>query len=561
MDSTATYVYKVWQEGVEALSRLGLEGAVLAPGSRSAPLALSFLRSKVNCRVVTDERVAGYTALGWAKATERPVALVCSSGTAGLNFAPAIAEAYWQEVPLLVFTADRPAEWIGHMENQTLYQQNLYGDHVRYRQHLDPDYTAKDAPWQVVTALSQAVRHCAFAPRGPVHLNVPLREPLYPEAHSLTDKTLAPASQQEIQFHVSRSIGPEVIPGPLKSAALPGRILLLVGMNKPDAAFDALLGQLNACDRICLIADPLANLSPHVAHFSPDEGFLKTHLHALSSLESLKPDWIFSFGGPWVGKHIKTLFRGFRPQQHWRFDPSGQMADLFQNLTGVCQAPGQVLLEWLITRLKSTPSTTSSVHYAQAWREALQSTPSAETAMSFERQAVEAVLQSARRRPRPMVLHWGNSTPVRHWHYFHAHGLRPEGTEHYANRGTSGIDGCLSTAVGMAWGWPEKDHWLILGDLSYFYDRNGLFHNHLPSNLQIVVLNNQGGGIFRKLPGAAQQPELESYFTSPHKEHIVAQLPPQLPCQQVSTPQALDQAIHSCLENDQQPLTIIEVLC
>lgn len=505
-------MYQLWERAVAGLSVLGLEGAVLAPGSRSAPLALSFLRSRLKRRVMVDERSAAYAALGWAKAVQRPVALVCTSGTAALNFSPAIAEAYWQQIPLLVFTADRPASWIGRNDNQTIYQEGLYGKHVRWSGRLDPDYGSDDAPDWMRLQLSRAFRYASHPPCGPVHLNVPLAEPLYQNTRDDSTKAFKPIHPMPmIRFLPGES---DPTPTWLEEDPLPNRVLLLCGMQMPAPKLSEVWMSVAQDQRVAMLIDPLANVSQALPGIGHDEAILKERLERLMEDDRLRPDWIFEWGGPWVGKRIKTLLRIMRPERHLRFDRGGGLPDLFQHLTDVAPGPGMAAMNKLRQRLHNQAANQTQPAYQELWRDALRGGLDRKDS---ELEVVRSLLERLNNYPVSWTLHWGNSTPVRHWQALHAAGVPcPSDALHVANRGASGIDGCLSTAVGMAWAQPERIHVLIIGDLSFQYDANGLFHDDLPGNLRILILNNGGGGIFRRLPGAAAQPEREEYFVAAH---------------------------------------------
>ncbi|MBC8082789.1 MAG: 2-succinyl-5-enolpyruvyl-6-hydroxy-3-cyclohexene-1-carboxylic-acid synthase, partial [Hymenobacter sp.] len=167
----------------EICARHGITDVVLSPGSRSAPLTLAFARHPaLTVRVVPDERAAAFIALGMAQAQRRVVVLVCTSGTAGLNYAPAVAEAYFQQIPLVIFTADRPPEWIDQLDGQTVRQHNLYGAHAKGAFEFPVDTSHADAKWHSARLINEAINLAQAAPAGPVQVNVPLREPFYPKA-------------------------------------------------------------------------------------------------------------------------------------------------------------------------------------------------------------------------------------------------------------------------------------------------------------------------------------------------------------------------------------------
>lgn len=503
-------MYAAWRSAVAGLVQLGLGGAVLCPGSRSAPLALSFLRGGLPCQVIVDERSAAYVALGWAKALRRPVALVCTSGTAGLNFAPAVAEAYWQDVSLMAFTADRPPEWIDRLENQTLYQPGMYARHVRWEGEAPQDYRRDGSAWVLMQSVSRAFHQAAGPPAGPVHLNVPLREPLYlPSDSELPKLSLMPIRRPAVQKEKASSAAPWP-----ETDAPPERLWIVVGMDDPHPERSAVLAPLAQQVGVEVVADPLSNLPSSVPAYYPSESYLAAHEEAMAGRTELHPDGLVCLGGALVSKRLKSLLRRIRPKWHLRFDPGGRVRDPFGHLTEMRSAAGTEGLRGLLQHW------TGLTAGARAHGESVFTAFAPPAAREDPERGVVAQTMQAISEASPdmaVSFHWGNSTPVRLWQDVRASGCSgPSDSLHYANRGTSGIDGCLSAALGMVLGQPERRHVLVLGDLSFFYDRNALWNELPKERLNILVLHNGGGGIFRRLPGAAAQPELEHYFTSPH---------------------------------------------
>ncbi len=481
---------------------------IISPGSRSAPLAIALARNaEISVRMVVDERAAGFIALGMAQQLRAPVGLVCTSGTATLNYAPAIAEAFYQRIPLLILTADRPPEWIDQQDGQTLHQQNLYAPHTRGEFQLPVDFSHPDARWHAERILSEAIIRATHPVPGPVHLNVPLREPLYP----------APGERAEPspRRHTIRLTPAQKILSPAETESLCAqwqsarKKLVVVGLHPPDEKLAAALRALSIDPTVAVVADIAANVPPD-AVTAPHADMLFSAKNAATQT-ALAPDLVFSLGGAVVSKSLKLFLRRHRPAEHWHIDPAGQPVDTFQSLTRVIAADTAPFLR----ALAECPA--PSGNYRADWMAQENHAASAlETFLASatfgEFVAVRHVLAHL---PAGANLHLGNSMPVRYASYL---ALPRADVRVNANRGVSGIDGCTGTAVGaaLATGRPTV---LISGDLAFFYDRNSLWHNHLPSNLRIVVLNNGGGGIFKLIDGPSNLPpaELETHFFTPHK--------------------------------------------
>ena len=476
---------------------------IISPGSRSAPLTIAFARHPdISVRMVVDERAAAFIALGMAQQLHAPVGLVCTSGTAALNFAPAVAEAFYQRIPLLVFTADRPPEWIDQQDGQTLHQQNLYTPHSRGEFELPPDTSHPDAARHAERILSEAILRTRYPVPGPVHINVPRREPLYP---ARGERAAPPPHPPLIHHTPAQKILSHAEMDSLRERWQSARKkLVIAGLHPPDEKLAAALRALSADPTVAVVADIAANVPP--------DAVTAPHADMIFSGKNVPaPDLVVSFGGAVVSKSLKRFLRANRPAEHWHIDPAGQAVDTFQSLTRVIAADVPPVL----ASLAETPA--ASGDFRAAWlaaeNRAVAALDDFLTGADFgEFKAVQRVLAHL---PAGANLHLGNSMPVRYANYLT---LPRADVRVNANRGVSGIDGCTSTAVGaaIATGAPTV---LISGDLAFFYDRNSLWHNHLPPNLRIVVLNNGGGGIFKLIDGPSNLPpaELETHFFTPHR--------------------------------------------
>ncbi|MBO2008120.1 2-succinyl-5-enolpyruvyl-6-hydroxy-3-cyclohexene-1-carboxylic-acid synthase [Hymenobacter negativus] len=507
----------------EICARHGITDVVLSPGSRSAPLTLAFARHpELTVRVVPDERAAAFIGLGIAQAQRRAVALVCTSGTAGLNYAPAVAEAFFQHIPLVIFTADRPPEWIDQLDGQTIRQRNLYGAHAKGEFEFPVDTTHADAKWHSARIVNEAINLAQAAPAGPVQVNVPLREPFYPKAGEgigyekdvkITREAPMPSSSIDADVYQE-----------LKQAK---RMLLVVGQQPANARVTAAVLRFAEVFGVPVVSDSIANIAspipireggsgayyPDASSLLASAGQLMTHQDVFLAgmpaavKQDLQPDLLITFGQSLISKSLKLFLRDAAPSQHWHIQATGPVADTFRSLTKIIRCePEQFFSRWAPAQLPARET-------LQPWQQA---EAGATTFLNsfFNSEAVFnefSVFRVALAALQPQTaLHLANSMAVR---YANILGI-PQGRqiEVFANRGTSGIDGCNSTAVGAALAQPGRPVVLMTGDVAFFYDRNAFWHNYPTPNLRVVLFNNHGGGIFRIIDGPRQQPELDEFF-------------------------------------------------
>lgn len=489
-------------ELVELCARKGVRKAVLCPGSRCASLIIGFSKHpNIETISVTDERSAGFVGLGIAQQSGEPVVLVCTSGTAAQNFAPAVTEAFYQNIPLIVLTADRPAEWIDQWDGQTIHQQNLFGDHVKGNFSFSADLDQSKNQSQVQKMGNQALNLALTPAQGPVHLNLPIREPFYPE------------NSNDIQFNPVQSVNNEinnlnteddVVWLEIEQEARQYQnVLIIGGQNRLDTELNEYLIQMN----VSVIGDVISNLH------GVNDVITGADLIFKNAGIELKPDLLITIGRSVISKNLKIFLRKNKLKAHWHID-LGMVGDPFRSLSKIIKMNP---LDFFKGFLKRNISFKTNEAYKALLQEYDQ-----EAKASFQSRlddfetfneflAVAKVMECL---PRESVLHLGNSMPVRMANFI---GLDKHHVEVWSNRGTSGIDGTLSTAVGHALANQDRTHTLIIGDLAFFYDRNGLWLNRaLPANLRIIILNNDGGGIFKMIPGPKEQKGLTELFTTPH---------------------------------------------
>ena len=488
-------------------AQLGVRTFVLSPGSRSAALTLALVRHPdIDTKIISDERSAAFIALGMAQQLHQPVGLVCTSGSAAYNYAPAVAEAFFQQIPLLVITADRPPEWIDQLDGQTIRQRNIYGRHVKASYELPVGQTEADV-WHAGRIVSEAIHLSRAFPPGPVHLNVPIREPFYP------------ADDKQIRFEGTKVIfqaesvpmlTDETIAVLWEEWQRYDRKLIVGGQHPHDASLAEALSDLSITQYIPVVADVISNMHDVKNSIRHTDVFLAQPSAAVSN--QLRPDLLVTYGLSVISKNLKVFLRKHKPTAHWHIQPADIAADTFQSLTRVIHTFPATFFHAARSFLEASPAQTD---YNQRWQQREQTATQlvdqlfADPPMKLvgEFQAVQTILHHL---PRATDLHLANSMTVR---YANLVGLSDHHAQVavFANRGTSGIDGSNSTAVGSALT-SQRLTVLLTGDLAFFYDRNAFWHHYPLPNLRIVLLNNHGGGIFRLIEGPSRQPELEEYF-------------------------------------------------
>ncbi|MBX7204885.1 MAG: 2-succinyl-5-enolpyruvyl-6-hydroxy-3-cyclohexene-1-carboxylic-acid synthase [Bacteroidia bacterium] len=478
----------------------GVEDIIISPGSRSAPLTLAFARyKKFTVRMVVDERSAAFIALGIAQQKRKPVVLICTSGTAVLNYAPAVAEAFFQKIPLLILTADRPPELIGRQDGQTIYQENVFGKHVKAFYQL-PDHFTKDDK-EPANILAQALNRCCLNGGGPVHINIPLREPLY-----------EPETPYPEKIETAEVTAEKILPdfsGLTETLQSYSKILIAAASLPFKNGLAQQVEQLIQKQKLVWLADITSNLrGAHTQNAydfllgQPDEKIKQT----------LRPEVLITVGDNHVSKNLKLFLKTHKPLKHFHFTLSETAPDTFQANVHHLRAGVETLLSLL-----DTSSIKNQEAYYADWNE-LNSKATFQlneylTAAPFgEFSAVNSLLREVHP---PAQWQLANSMPVRYANYIPIHSLN----SFYSNLGTSGIDGSMSTAAGAALA-VTHPVFLLTGDLSFLYDEHALWNDFVPPNLRILVINNGGGGIFRLIDGPRDLPEREELFSLHNKRSI-----------------------------------------
>lgn len=507
---------------------------VVCPGSRNAPLVHTFASHPVfECREVTDERSAAFIALGWIQQSGQPVAICCTSGSALLNFLPAVAEAYYQQLPLLVLSADRPEMWIGQMDGQTLPQANALSSFVAKEVQLLEPKTEQEA-WQCNRLINEAL--LPLERDMPTHINIPITEPIF-------DFGTVELPLERVVECLKISSLPTLVSALQKqlNQLNPQRVLCVIGQDSLCRISAEKIEQLRG-KSVLIVAEHLANVKSDVQRF--EEGLVQ-----LKSGEegAYVPDVLITVGGHLVSKQLKAFFRQNSPKAHWHFTPDiQQMPDVFQHLTHLIPASKadaiQALAQLDYSNLEET--------FVARWK-AFDKVPFPIGRWN-ERTVIARFLALM---PSHAVLQVANSSSVRLVQRF----ALPPDTLYYVNRGVNGIEGSLSTAVGYA-AKSRRTTFVVIGDLSFFYDLNALWNKYHGGNLRILLLNNGRGKIFDKLPHAQESPYLHSHIAGEHAtsaEQAAALY--QCSYTSVNTLKALDEKLKDFIASDTDTTKIIEI--
>lgn len=467
---------------------------VLCPGSRNAAIVHTLANIEdFTCYSVTDERSAGFFAIGLSLQGGGPAAICCTSGSALLNLHPAVSEAFYQQIPLIIISADRPAAWIGQMDGQTLPQPNVFGNLVKMSVNL-PEVNTDEDEWYCNRLINEAILETNHHGKGPVHINVPLSEPIY----RFTAKTLPEARV----------------------------ITRYQGLNVYDRDYKELINKLNQANKRMIIVGqmnliyqfdkkyvkPLCKnfvwLTEHLGNQTTPGLAIKNFDVAVSAMdevrqEQMTPELLITFGGHIVSKLMKKYLRNHPPKEHWHITPDGKVADLFGCLTTIIEMDPFEFLEKIAFLLEGNPT-----NYPLMWENWCKIIP--EPSLPYSQISVTGDLIKAL--PAPCSLHLANSSTVRYAQLF----TLAKGVEVCCNRGVNGIEGSLSSAIGYASA-STQTNFILIGDLSFFIDMNALWMSHLRNNVRILLFNNEGGEIFHTLPGMDKTDKSRPFITAEHQ--------------------------------------------
>lgn len=465
---------------------------VISPGSRNAPLTIGFTSdSFFQCYSIADERSAAFFALGIAQQRKEPVAVVCTSGSAVLNFYPAVAEAFYSQIPLVVVSADRPTNKIDIGDGQTIRQMNVLSNHTIFDANLTENAGSEN------DLLIQKALQNAKTLLGPVHINVPFEEPLY---ETQKDYSYKP---EIAQLKIKRSLG-EITENQKYTWNKAQKKLIVVGTQYPEELTQKSIEVLANDPSILVLTEITSNL--HHPNFIKNIDTLITSFKD-QDFKEFQPNLLITFGGMIVSKRIKALLRKYETTQHWHIDPL-RAYDTFGILTEHIKSTPEDFVQSMIGNSANNSSYQSK--YTTILKQKLEKHSCFLEKTPLSDLKVFELL--SKYIPSNSHLQISNSAGIRYAMLFDF----DSSIQVFCNRGTSGIDGSSSTAVGAATT-TDKITTLITGDVSFFYDSNALWNNYIPSNFKIIVVNNGGGGIFRILPGHQESKTFNTYFETEHQ--------------------------------------------
>lgn len=472
----------------------GIKNIVISPGSRNAPLTIGFVNNpEFNCYSIADERCAAFFAVGIAQQTQKPVVVVCTSGSALLNYYPAFAEAFYSQIPLIVISADRPQSKIDIGDGQTIRQENVFKNHSLYNANLTEEVSVEND-----LKINKAINK-AFAKKGPVHINAPFEEPLYQTVSKLdVDVTISAVNKIDHKISVEEIIEFTNIWNKSKKK------LILVGENKPNEMDSEIIESFGKDESVVVMTETTSNLQ-HPSFLNNIDTIITPFTK--KEFTTLQPDILITFGGMVVSKRVKAFLREYKPTHHWHIDTL-RAYDTYGCLTQHFKVnPNQFFNQFLPFTIPIESHYFSTFDAVAKLREKKHQEYLAKIPFS-DFKAFEKIIPSL---PKNSMLHLSNSSAIRYAQLIDIH----PSIEVFCNRGTSGIDGSTSTAIGAAVA-NEKRTVLIAGDIGFLYDSNALWNEYIPKNFKIILINNGGGGIFRILPGHEETPTFNKFFETSH---------------------------------------------
>lgn len=487
----------------------GIHHAVISPGSRSAAITLAFeAHPTFTVEVVSDERSAAFIALGMAQHQNKPVVLVCTSGSAVYNYAPAVAEAFYQEIPLIIISADRPPEWTNQYDGQTIQQLGIFGPHVKNAFQLPVEVQHPDAQWQVNRIVNEAILLTADFPRGPVHINIPLREPFYPEHNESFDfpkvrvirKPKTEVQLREEDWQALRKIWHQA-----------ERRMIIVGQMPYQKSIKESLEVLSG--HVVVLNEVTGNMHEVTGAVMGHDVYLT------EECKSYAPQLLITIGLSFISKQLKHFLRKNAPVYHWHIRPGDRLNDSLQHQTQwITLSPAQML-----SRLALEKQVVSDTSFKAFWQQ--KNRLGKERLHAFMQRTefgeFPAIYACLKILPQAWHLQLANSLAVRYVNFLSA--IIPATSEVFCNRGTSGIDGCTSTAIGSQFA-SKTNTLLITGDVAFLYDKNAFWNDLDTRHLRILIINNAGGSIFKMIQGPKDQPGYDKLFQThqPYSAELTA---------------------------------------
>ncbi|MTH16801.1 2-succinyl-5-enolpyruvyl-6-hydroxy-3-cyclohexene-1-carboxylic-acid synthase [Flavobacterium sp. LC2016-01] len=488
------------QSIIEICLAKGITNIIISPGSRNAPLTIGFAQNpNFKCYSIADERCAAFFALGITQQTKQPTAIVCTSGSALLNYYPAVAEAFYSQIPLIVISADRPQSKIDIGDGQTIRQQNVYENHSVFNANLTEE-ASDENDLKINKAIETAIQQ-----KGPVHINAPFEEPLYETVDKLSVHPKITTLEEEIPTKIIDNS--EEIASIWNSAKR--KLILIGGINEVNSIEQKILENFANDPSIVVLTETTSNL--HHPSFINSIDTLITPFDD-SDFKELEAKVLITFGGMIVSKRIKAFLRKYKPKHHWHIDTL-RAYDTFNALSKHFVMEPNDFFKDLLPKTEFVASNyfkkIDKIYSLRNERkeEYLKKIPFSDF------KVFEKVIKSL---PKNSQLQISNSSAIRYAQLIDI----DNSIEVFCNRGTSGIDGSTSTAIGAAVA-NTKQNIFVTGDISFLYDSNALWNSYIPKNFKIILINNGGGGIFRILPGHEEKPVFNTYFETSH--HLTAE--------------------------------------
>ena len=500
---------------------------VISPGSRNVPLAIGFASNKkFKCYSIVDERSAAFFALGLSQKSKKPTILICTSGSALLNYYPAVAEAYYSEIPLIILSADRPEYKINIGDGQTINQSNVFEKNILYSNSLKQDcshateeiiksnlqkivddkadYSKIEKIQKSLQKNNEEIIEIAFNlsinKMQPVHLNVPMEEPLYEFNDS-------PSISVKVKKKTEKKPSLSDLDNFYKAINKASKIMILIGVSDGNILSKKSIQKINSCSSIIVMKEHTSNVfnESFISNIDRLIGPIELHSNSDFLLDELSPEIVISLGGMIVSKKIKSFLRNYKPRKHFHIGNNISKDSFYSGVEHINTTANKFF--------ENIDLNKSDSKYFDKWNQLDYSKLDLHNrymkVINFSDLKVFEILTNWI--PKKYNIQVANSTPIR---YFQLFDLKNKNMM-FANRGTSGIDGSTSTAIG---GSVQNDSpvLLVTGDLSFFYDVNALWNNHIPKNFRIIIINNSGGGIFKILPGFKENNLFSEFIETQH---------------------------------------------
>ena len=507
--------------------KFDLFDVVISPGSRNVPLAIGFASNKkFKCYSIVDERSAAFFALGLSQKSKKPTILICTSGSALLNYYPAVAEAYYSEIPLIILSADRPEYKINIGDGQTINQSNVFEKNILYSNSLKQDCSHATeeiiksnlqkivnvkADFSKIEKLQKSIQknneeiieiafNLSINKMQPVHLNVPMEEPLYEFNDS-------PSISVKVKKKTEKRLSLTDLDNFYKAINKASKIMILIGVSDGNILSKKSIQKINSCSSIIVMKEHTSNVfnESFISNIDRLIGPIELQSNSDSLFDELSPEIVISLGGMIVSKKIKSFLRNYKPRKHFHIGNNISKDSFYSGVEHINTTANKFF--------ENIDLNKSDSKYFEKWNQLDYSKLDLHNrymkVINFSDLKVFEILTNWI--PKKYNIQVANSTPIR---YFQLFDLKNKNMM-FANRGTSGIDGSTSTAIGSS---VQNDSpvLLVTGDLSFFYDVNALWNNHIPKNFRIIIINNSGGGIFKILPGFKENNLFSEFIETQH---------------------------------------------